>query len=84
MAEMTSAQNGCGKYLKPVLLLSFVFLLLWSSLIWAGPMGDPEPVGANDPQAPIGQPADPQTGDQEAPTTVSDIELAILMLGAVL
>jgi len=84
MAEATSGQNGCGKYLKPVLLLSLVLFLLWNSVLWAGPMGDPEPVGANDLQAPIGAPTDSQSGAQVAPTTLSNIELVIIVLGGLL
>jgi hypothetical protein len=84
MAKMTLGRNGCGKYLKPVLLLSFVLLLMWSSILWAGPMGDPEPVGADDQQAPSDPSTDPQPGAQEAPTAVSDVELVIVLLGALL
>lgn len=84
MTEMILRQNGCGKYAKSVLLLSLVLLIMWSSVLWAGPMGDPEPVGANDHQAPIGSPVDSQTGAQEAPSALSDIELAIIVLGALL
>jgi hypothetical protein len=84
MAEMTLGRNGRGKYLRPVILLSLVFLLMWSTLLWAGPMGDPEPVGANDKQAPGGSPDDPEPSAQEVPTTVSDIELTITLLGALL
>ena len=84
MTVMTSGQNGYGKYLKSVLLLSLLFLLVWNSVLWAGPMGDPEPVGANDPQAPIGSPADSRSGAQQVPTAVSDVELVIIILHALL
>ena len=84
MAKTISRRNGCGKYVKSVLLLSLIFLLIWNTVLWAGPMGDPEPVGAEHPQAPIGSPDDSQPGAQEVPTAVSDIELAIILLGALL
>ncbi len=83
MVEAISGQNGCGKYLKPVLLLSLVLFLLWNSILWAGPMGDPEPVGANDQKVHIGAPADSQPGAQAA-LTLSNIELAIIVLGGLL
>jgi len=84
MAKTTLGRNGCWKYLKPMVLLSLIFLLMSSSVLWAGPMGDPEPVGANDALAPGGDPGDAQPGAQEVTTAVSDIELAIILLGALL
>ena len=74
MVETTLGRNGYGKYLKPIVLLSLIFLLMWSSILWAGPMGDPEPVGA-DAQATIDSSGDSQLGDQGVLSDI-DIELA--------
>jgi hypothetical protein len=84
MTKATSGQNGRRKYLKPALLLSLVFCLLWSSILWAGPMGDPEPVGADGSQVPMGDPADDQPETGSVAAALADIELAIIVLDVVL
>jgi hypothetical protein len=79
MMETIAGLNGCGKVLKQALVLSLLLLLICSSVLWAGPMGDPEPVGADNSSAPMGPPPGPDADADNA--AVSDIELALLLMG---
>jgi hypothetical protein len=83
MTAVTFGRSGYGKYLKRVLLLSLIFILALNSILLAGPMGDPEPIGEND-QTPIGAMGDSQPSNETSTSSLLDIELAIIALSVLL
>jgi hypothetical protein len=78
MMEAIFRLSGRRKILKPVLLLILVVTLMWSSILWAGPMGDPEPVGLEDARAPIAPSTDPQP---QSAMSMLNLDLAIVLVG---
>ena len=70
MRKRNTGRNGFGKALISALILSLVFMLMLNSMVMAGPMGDPEPVGHDDPQQ---QPAPVDPEDQEQSRSPSSV-----------
>jgi len=70
MRKRTTGRNGFGKALISALILGLVFVLMFNSMLMAGPMGDPEPVGHDDPQQ---QPAPIDPEDQGQNGTPSSV-----------
>jgi hypothetical protein len=72
-----AGRNGFGKVLVSAMILCLVFMLMSTSMLMAGPMGDPEPVGHDDPsQQPA--PTDPEGRGQDGTpsSVVFSLELA--------
>lgn len=82
MRKRNTGRNGFGKALISALILGLALVLMLNSMVMAGPMGDPEPVGHDDPQQ---QPAPVDPEDQEqsrSPSSVvSNLGLAQYLVG---
>jgi len=61
MRKRNIGRNEFGKALISALILGLALMLMLNSVVMAGPMGDPEPVGHDDPQQ---QPAPINPEDQ--------------------
>lgn len=75
-----TAKNSGRVMLRYAMLLGLVSLLIFSSIVWAGPMGDPEP-GQNSPAAPQGTSPDSLEGDDIYSSISLYLQLALLLSG---